>query len=169
MSFAALAWAYDQRPSSGTHKLVLIVLAHHVNAESGLCCPSQATIADRCIVSERTVRQILSDLEEDGFIKRNKRMTRRGRSSDTFVLLGAPQPAGFAGTQPADSAGLNSKLPKQEEDSSTDGSESGATRTPTPARASGGHARAASLSPERRRDIAREAAAARWRRDRLDS
>jgi DNA-binding MarR family transcriptional regulator len=98
MSHVASAWALLQNPRSANHKMVLVVLADYAHPDDGTCFPSQTTIAKRALLSERTVRQVLADLEADGFIKRERRSRPDGtRTSDLIALGPIGLPAQFAG------------------------------------------------------------------------
>lgn len=86
MSFAALNWAWNAETGSPGRKLVLIGLAQFANEENE-AWPSQQTIAKRTEQSERTVREHLSWLEENGFISSEKRTKPDGKkTSDLYVL-----------------------------------------------------------------------------------
>jgi hypothetical protein len=67
MSAQATFWAQRQRPSGGLGaKLVLLTLADIHNDHSGECRPKVATLAERCMLSERQAQRILTGLERDG-------------------------------------------------------------------------------------------------------
>lgn len=63
MSFTSLAWAARQRLPTAIDKLVLMQIASHVNAKTGLCNPSIATLAAECSVSPRRVITAVQALE----------------------------------------------------------------------------------------------------------
>ena len=77
MSHGASAWAIQQRPATAHQKLVLMILADYHNAETGLCFPSAATVADMAMCNERTVRRAVHDLQSQGYIRKTER---KGRS-----------------------------------------------------------------------------------------
>jgi helix-turn-helix protein len=88
MSVEAMSWALKQRTGSTAHKAVLLALADRAGFEWE-CWPSQATIAAETEMSERSVRRILADLEERGFIERAHRGNAQGgRSTDLITLTG---------------------------------------------------------------------------------
>ena len=72
MSHVATAWAFDIRYLPPSTKIVLLNLADCHNPEHG-CFPSQAYLADVCEMSERSVRNHLTKLEELGLITRQRR------------------------------------------------------------------------------------------------
>ena len=94
MSISARNWAWElelrplarnERARSGFNigtrmshgeKLVLLYLAECENYSEGFAWPSQKTIAERCCLTDRSVRTHLSTLEQVGLIK----TTKRGRS-----------------------------------------------------------------------------------------
>lgn len=91
MSHAAVNWAYEQDlPSS--HKFVLVTLADYADG-NGFCFPGQKSIARRVSLSERKVRDILTDLEEQGYIERQRRSDPSGRRlTDGYQLVRRPSP-----------------------------------------------------------------------------
>lgn len=80
-----MTWAFEQTLKPA-HKLVLLALADFADEHQN-CWPGQQTIAEKASVSERTLRRILSELEDDGYIKRARRNTQTGfRTSDSYHL-----------------------------------------------------------------------------------
>ncbi len=61
--------ASDRGPSHPSTRLVLFVLSLHMNAHGEHAFPSQATIAKRSGLSERSVRTHLGLAEKDGWVK----------------------------------------------------------------------------------------------------
>lgn len=86
MSFAALNWAWNAETGSPGRKLVLIGLAQFTNEEHQ-AWPSQKTLAKRTEQSERTVREHLTWLEENGFISSEKRSKPDGKKTSDFYVL----------------------------------------------------------------------------------
>jgi hypothetical protein len=79
MSAEATFWAQRQRPSGGSSaKLVLLALADVHNDHTGECRPKVATLAERCMLSERQVQRTLAGLERDELIARQARHAKRG-------------------------------------------------------------------------------------------
>lgn len=54
------ALAMEQKGLSPATKIVLYWLADHHNASTGLCCPSQKTLAAECEMSDRSIRTHLN-------------------------------------------------------------------------------------------------------------
>lgn len=86
MSFKATSWAVEQFPRSGTHKLVLLILSDWADPE-GLAYPKQRTLAVKAMLSERTIRSVLADLEEDQFIARTSTRRKDGRRGTDQIRL----------------------------------------------------------------------------------
>lgn len=72
MSIVRVAWAMQQTTGSASRKAVLIALADHENGQTGKCCPTMETMAERLEMGERTVRRALVELEGAGFIIRSR-------------------------------------------------------------------------------------------------
>ena len=109
--FDTLHWAQEQRTGSVARKAVLMALAGFAD-ERGSCYPGQATLADITEQSERTVRSHLAALEEDGFIRRERRANTSGsggRSSDRYYL--GVLPANIAGKSEGGSPATGADLP----------------------------------------------------------
>lgn len=86
MSIAAIKWAKGQRPRNATCRAVLMAVAEYAN-EDGLGWPSQKTLADDMLLSDRTIRTALAALEADGFIIRLSRRNPDGtRGVDRIQL-----------------------------------------------------------------------------------
>jgi hypothetical protein len=73
---------------SGTQKFILLVLADYFNDEEGYAWPSVATLANKCLCSERTVQDSLRHLEHVGLISIEK-IT--GQKSRYYVLSCTPE------------------------------------------------------------------------------
>jgi DNA-binding transcriptional ArsR family regulator len=97
MSNPALKWAWASQIESPTAKFVLVALADMMNATTGECFPSVATISKMTGLSERSVRASLKTLEEAGLIKRKFRTTGTGRKTSTEYFLAVKRGAGDAG------------------------------------------------------------------------
>ncbi len=67
MSIKTMQWAFTQR-LSGNDKVVLLALADEANDEGEQCYPSHKRIADKCCISDRTVRTIIKRLSELGLV-----------------------------------------------------------------------------------------------------
>lgn len=70
MSFHALAWATRQQAGSAQAKCLLLILANHINQDTGLCNPSLATLGQSCEMSVSSVKKFLRQLESRGLIRR---------------------------------------------------------------------------------------------------
>jgi hypothetical protein len=62
-------FASEHGPKDAGTRLVLFVLALHMNQAGGSCFPSQKTIAERSGLSERSVRTHLTNAEKAGWLK----------------------------------------------------------------------------------------------------
>jgi len=69
MSFEAMAWAANQTPKNSTQKLILLMLASHTNGHTGQCNPSHSILAEECCIGLTALKDNLSDLEANGYIK----------------------------------------------------------------------------------------------------
>lgn len=93
MSIRAINWAREvceRIDVPARHRLALFVLAMHHHDKTGECFPSYDTIADACGYSRRKVIDLVSDLEENGLLVRQKRRVGGHQSSNHFVLFGRP-------------------------------------------------------------------------------
>lgn len=70
MSFEATTEVWEKSTRSGSHKLVLLCIAHHQNSDSNKAWPSIDRIAAMCGLKRRQVFDILRELCESGEIKR---------------------------------------------------------------------------------------------------
>lgn len=95
VSVQAITWALDYAAGSVTEKVLLLVLANYAN-EFGVSWPSQKTLADQTVLSERTVRRVLADMERRGVILRIVRRRGNGSRQSDMILLAA-----FEGRKPA--------------------------------------------------------------------
>ncbi|AXH75377.1 MAG: helix-turn-helix domain protein [Microviridae sp.] len=94
MSYDATAQAIQTTGPKGPAKLVLILLAHHLNAGTGKCCPSVTTLAEEAGMKRQTVIDALKTLEAGGWITSRKTA---GKATN-YVLDMQPVPE----TAPAD-------------------------------------------------------------------
>lgn len=109
MSIEAMTWAFKRKGLTPTEKIVLLALADWAN-DDGECYPGQTTIAEKCDVSERTVRSVLARLIEWGLIDSEERRRPDGyRTSNLYRLRTSPaNPAAEA--SPAKSDDLTGKI-----------------------------------------------------------
>lgn len=89
MSIAAIAWAKTQRTGSPTMKAVLMAVADYAD-EKGRAWPSQVRLAEDTELSERAVRNALSELVERGFVSRQSRHRPDGSRSSDIITLKLP-------------------------------------------------------------------------------
>jgi helix-turn-helix protein len=99
MSVAASTWAWGQR-LRGNRKLVLLALAD-VADDGGACYPGQGSLAAKCGLSRRRLRDHLAALEAGGYIARQRRHRANGsRTSDLYRLDLADVSSPDAGDRP---------------------------------------------------------------------
>ncbi len=92
MSWEATAAAKKIVTGAPARKLVLFCLADSHNAHTGLCCPSQDTLAIECEMTDRSIRTHLKALEQSGLIRVKPRRDDSGhRSSNEYELLFLPE------------------------------------------------------------------------------
>lgn len=84
MSFAATQAVWLRSTFSGSHKLVLLCIAHHQNDSEGVAWPSIDRIAAMCGIGRRRVFEILHELTEAGEIQRRSGM-KAGRANRYVV------------------------------------------------------------------------------------
>lgn len=71
MSFDATLWGLKDAPAADTGERIILTIMGEAADEDGCCCYlAQATIAGRALMSDRTVRRKLADMEERGLIAR---------------------------------------------------------------------------------------------------
>ena len=100
MSVQLIAWALEQRTGSVSRKAVLLALANCANHHTGLCCPSLRRIREETELSENTVLRSLVDLEDAGYIVRERRQRENGSHTSTVYRFphadgGVPPPRGI--------------------------------------------------------------------------
>lgn len=83
MSIQLVGWALEQRTGSVSRKAVLIALANCTNHHTGLCCPSIKRIRAETELGESTVLRALTDLEDAGYITRDRRLRENGSFTTT--------------------------------------------------------------------------------------
>lgn len=86
MSFEATRWAWGLDVGTGK-KMILLALANYAD-EEGSCFPGQEKLARMTGQTERTVRRLLTELEDEGLIRRAHRYAAgsSGRTSDRYAL-----------------------------------------------------------------------------------
>jgi len=83
MSVQLLGWALEQRTGSVSRKAVLLALANCHNHHTGLCCPSLRRLREETELGESTVLRALKDLEDAGYIVRDRRRRQNGSHTST--------------------------------------------------------------------------------------
>jgi len=86
MSIKVSNWVWKHSQHRSTQKLLLLALADFSN-DSGISWPSTKTLADRIGETDRRVRQIISELIDDGTLLR-KEGGGRGKPSRYAIALG---------------------------------------------------------------------------------
>ncbi len=85
MSDRASAWAWRQHPKTTSQKLVLMALADRAD-EDGECWPSLHWISEKCApMPERTVRRVIVELAEQGFVEKDERRRRGDGTLGTWI------------------------------------------------------------------------------------
>ncbi|WCS27255.1 helix-turn-helix domain-containing protein [Methylobacterium sp. NMS14P] len=91
MSVEALRWAKTQKPKSATQRAVLMAIADYAN-EHGKAWPSQKTLADEMMLTDRTIRTALAGLEDALLVMRfSKRNPDGTRGVDRIQLVMTPE------------------------------------------------------------------------------
>jgi DNA-binding Lrp family transcriptional regulator len=80
MSYKALAWAASQKTRTTGAFAVLVALASFCNAADLECWPSQNAIAEKTSLSQRSVRDQIKALIDDGLLKKCMVSGRQGYS-----------------------------------------------------------------------------------------
>jgi hypothetical protein len=88
MSIRVMTWAFEQRIPANI-KIVLLSLADNAN-DDGYCWPSQETIAYKSSVSVRNLRRLITQLEERGLIRVERRNDRDGHRASNGYYVGLP-------------------------------------------------------------------------------
>jgi len=92
MAFNAMSWATQQTLPS-LQKLLLIMLASHVNPKTRQCNPSHATLANECGMGITAVKTHLRSLEANGLIT-VQRTSKDGIKQSNHYTLSTPQGVG---------------------------------------------------------------------------
>jgi hypothetical protein len=108
MSIKAINDVLGSTVESPTDRLVLLVLANHLNGENGQCNPSIPRVARQCSLTERSIYNSLDRLEKQGHLSR---VTGRGlNNSNHYRLHPKPEPGSpFEGLKPESHSGQNLK------------------------------------------------------------
>ncbi|MCD1619154.1 helix-turn-helix domain-containing protein [Salipiger manganoxidans] len=93
MSVRAINWAREVCKRIGApqrHRHALLILAAHHHDKTGACFPSYDTIAEETGFSRRKVIGLVSELEANGLLFKQKRRANGHQGSNQFVLFGRP-------------------------------------------------------------------------------
>lgn len=105
MSVRASGWAWSLRNIEPLPKFTLMALADQAD-EDGYCWPSQALIAEKVVMGERTVRRHIATLRDLGLLTVIRRSSTRGRRSNGYQLhIGAVVEGSLESRLPARLAG----------------------------------------------------------------
>ncbi len=91
MSIKVMTWVWDHSPATGTDHMVLLAIADAADDDGTNAWPSEATLAHKARVSERTVRRSLRALEELGVLtvelhEGGRPETRRDRRPNRYTV-----------------------------------------------------------------------------------
>ena len=82
MSLRVMSWAFEESPTRGAERLVLLALAEYANDE-GYCWPSMASTARKGGVTRRSVIRVIKRLEEKGCLQVKRRWDHERLMPDT--------------------------------------------------------------------------------------
>ena len=99
MSIKALNWAWSQDLKTGP-KFALVALADYADAD-GCCWPAYGVLADKCGMSERSVKGHIQALEAAGYLVKTHRRNADKQGSNVYKLVMA-QGADSAPSEPVD-------------------------------------------------------------------
>lgn len=139
MSIEVMNWAWKLRLTA-TQKIVMVALADRAN-DDWECWPGQQSLAEKCSLSERGVRKVLSEIEAMGYLKIESRHDGKHQKTNLYRLVEHPdQPepcAACSPDQPEPCAGTSRnhvpplyKMNHQVESSVSAPSSSSATKKP---------------------------------------
>ena len=103
MSHQATNWAAELRGIPPMAKLVLLRLADRAD-ESGICYPSQRRLAAECCITERTVRNAITNLNSLGLVIIHTPSTPKGDTT-RYRLTFANTPEPRSGEEPHSGGG----------------------------------------------------------------
>ena len=86
MCFKTTKWASEQICGNASQKLVLTMLAVYKNSETGQCDPSHAHLAERCCMSQSSLKTQLRALARSGKIKIIEKSVNGGRLANQYDL-----------------------------------------------------------------------------------
>lgn len=86
MSVKVMSWVFDHSRSSGTDRLVLLVLADHADDERWQCWPGQKRLADKANMTARNVKRCITNLVHLGEVE----VLRQGTGATTSLYRITP-------------------------------------------------------------------------------
>lgn len=86
MCFKTTKWASEQICGNASQKLVLTMLAVYKNSATGQCDPSHAHLAERCCMSQSSLKTQLRALARSGKIKIIEKFVNGGRLANQYDL-----------------------------------------------------------------------------------
>lgn len=100
MCFKAVGKVIAYSKAKSSQRLVLLVLAHHLNPNTGLCNPSMKTLAAECNLSSRQVYTVIKRLVDLGELRIRSGAT-NSQSNSYQLCLKAKADAHLMGAAPA--------------------------------------------------------------------
>lgn len=110
MSLRAIEWAFTKSQSTGSARLVLLVLADHAD-QDGFCWPGWARIAHRTKCGRTTIARALNELEQSGEIQR---VTRGGGFVSTKYRMLMPEDGPEEQERPSETGAEIVEMPHEE-------------------------------------------------------
>lgn len=86
MCFKTTKWASEQQCDNAAQKLVLILLAVYKNSTTGQCDPGHAQLAERCCLSQSSLKSHLRALVQAGKIKIIVKVVNGGNVANQYDL-----------------------------------------------------------------------------------
>lgn len=86
MAFKYYPLAWKTRVNTSNERSVLLCLADYADNDTGKCFPQRQTIADKTLISKRSVDAALKGLRKAGYINWRQRSNQNGRTSNEFEL-----------------------------------------------------------------------------------
>jgi hypothetical protein len=84
LSIKIMSWVWENSPYEGSALLIHLALADHAN-DDGTCWPSQTGIAGKARCSDRYVRQVTSQMIDDGLLQIE--VSSNGRTNHRYKVI----------------------------------------------------------------------------------
>ena len=110
MSVRVMTAVWERSRASGTDRLVLLAIADHAHDDGRGAYPSQALLARKTRLTERTIRSCVARLESSGELAV---IRRSGRPSAYEVRVAAETPEGSSGVTGEGSSGVDARTPEE--------------------------------------------------------